>query len=99
MKVRFSEEALRDLRRIGDYIAKDSPLRGREFVSELRSRAMQLAENPLAFPLVPRYEHSGIRRRVFRSYLIFYLVEGDIVYIVHILHGAQDYEAILFPDA
>jgi toxin ParE1/3/4 len=99
VKVRFSDEALRDLRRIGDYIARDSPLRAREFVRGLRSRAMQLSENPLAFPLVPRHEHSGIRRRVFRNYLIFYLIEGEIVYIVHILHGAQDYESILFPDA
>ena len=51
MKVSFSQEALRDLRRIGDYIAADSPLRAREFVRDLRSRAMQLAKNPLAFPL------------------------------------------------
>jgi addiction module RelE/StbE family toxin len=99
VKVRFSREARRDLRRIGDYIAQDSPLRARQFVRELRSRAMQLAENPLAFPLVPRHEHNGIRRRVFRDYLIFYLIEGEIVHIVHIQHGAQDYEAILFPDA
>jgi addiction module RelE/StbE family toxin len=99
VKVRFSEAALRDLRRIGDYIAEDSPLRAREFVRELRSRAMHLAENPLAFPLVRRHEHSDIRRHVFRNYLIFYLVKGQIVHIVHILHGAQDYESILFPDA
>jgi plasmid stabilization system protein ParE len=58
---------------------------------------MQLADNPLAYPLVPRHEQSGIRRRVFRNYLIFYQLEVDIVQIVHILHGAQNYEAILFP--
>ena len=32
------------------------------------------------------------------NYLIFYLLEADTVHIVHILHGAQDYEALLFPD-
>ena len=62
------------------------------------ARAMRLGDNPLAFPLVPRHEHGGIRRRVFGNYLIFYLVEADTVHIVHILHGAQDYEALLFPD-
>ena len=98
MKVRFSDQALGDLRRIGDYIALDSPLRARDFVRELRERAMQLGGNPLAFPLVPRHEHSGIRRRVFRDYLIFYQVEADTVSIVHILHGAQDYETLLFSD-
>jgi addiction module RelE/StbE family toxin len=96
VKVRFSDAALRDLRRIGDYIAQDSPLRARDFVRALRERAVQLADNPLAFPLVPRHERSNIRRRVFRGYLIFYQVEADIVSIVRCLHGAQDYEAILF---
>jgi plasmid stabilization system protein ParE len=71
VKVRFSDEARDDLRRIGDYIARESPVRARDFVRELRQRAMQLADNPLAFALVPRHEHSGIRRRVFRNYLIF----------------------------
>ena len=76
MKVRLSDEARADLRRIGDFTARDSPQRAQEFVRELRRRAMQLGENPLAFPLVPRHEHSGIRRRVFRNYLIFYLVKA-----------------------
>jgi toxin ParE1/3/4 len=49
VKVRFSDEALRDLRGIGDYIAKDNPLRARDFVRELRHRAIQLADNPLAY--------------------------------------------------
>ena len=53
---------------------------------------------PSAFPLVPRYEHRGIRLRVSGNYLIFYRVEVDRVVIVRILHGARDYEAVLFPE-
>jgi len=49
-----------------------------------------------AFPLLGRSD-SGIRRRVYGRYLIFYRIEEDTVQIVHILHGAMDYEAILFP--
>jgi plasmid stabilization system protein ParE len=41
VKVRFSDAALDDLRRIGDYIAQDSPLRARDFVRALRTRAEQ----------------------------------------------------------
>jgi toxin ParE1/3/4 len=98
VKVRFSDAALGDLRRIGDYIAQDSPLRAIDFVRALRERATQIAGNPLAFPLVPRHERRGFRRRVFRGYLIFYRVEADAISIVRILHGAQDYEAVLFAD-
>jgi plasmid stabilization system protein ParE len=67
-------------------------------VRELRAKAQQLGDMPRTFPLVPRYEHHGIRRRPFGEYLIFYRVEEDRVAIVHILHGARDYEALLFPE-
>ena len=48
---------------------------------------------------MPRYEHWGIRRCVHGNYLIFYRVREDAVDIVHVLHGAMDYESMLFPDA
>jgi toxin ParE1/3/4 len=51
-----------------------------------------------AIPLVPRYEHLGIRRRPFGNYLIFYRIGADAIEVVHILHGARDYEPLLFPE-
>jgi plasmid stabilization system protein ParE len=97
VKVVFSDEARGDLQRIADHIAKDSPRRALVFVRKLRDQAQKLAHMPLAFAVLPRFEHKGIRRRVYRDYLIFYRVEADQVYRVHILHGAQDYESLLFP--
>ena len=96
MKVAFSDHARAGLLAIGDYIAKDSPRRAWEFIEKLEHEARQIGEMPDAFPLVPRYEQYGIRRRPFGDYLIFYRVGDDGVYIVHILHGAMDYEALLF---
>jgi toxin ParE1/3/4 len=52
---------------------------------------------PRAYPLVPRYEKFGIRRTVYRDYLIFYRVHEQSVEIVHIFQGARDYETLLFP--
>ncbi|MGI8839586.1 MAG: type II toxin-antitoxin system RelE/ParE family toxin [Caulobacteraceae bacterium] len=69
------------------------------FVDELREKATSLAGARLAFPLVPRFEHQGIRRRVHGDYLIFYRVGEARIEILHILHGARDYEALLFPDS
>jgi plasmid stabilization system protein ParE len=34
---------------------------------------------------------------VHADYLIFYRVGAELVEVIHILHGAQDYEALLFP--
>ena len=98
MRVVLTDEALRDLEEIGDYIARDSPVRARTFVGELLLSAQRISEIPQGFPLVPRYERHGVRRRVHGAYLIFYRVEESRVSILHILHGARDYEALLFPD-
>ncbi len=53
---------------------------------------------PSAFPLVPRYEQHGIRRRPYGRYLIFYRIEDDRVSILHFLRGAIDYEPLLFSE-
>ena len=98
MRVVFAKAAEADLEEIGDYIARDNARRALTFVRELRAKAQDIGSMPRAFPLVPRYEHRGIRRRPYGKYLIFYRVEDDRVSIVHILHGARDYEALLFPE-
>ncbi|WP_370677687.1 type II toxin-antitoxin system RelE/ParE family toxin [Pleomorphomonas sp. PLEO] len=98
MIVVITGEAEANLEQIGDWIAEDNPLRAVTFVQTLRDKCLALAEVPLGFPLEPRYELSGIRRRPFRDYLIFYRVRGDALEILHVLHAAQDYERILFPD-
>jgi toxin ParE1/3/4 len=94
----ITNEAEADLERIGDYIAEDSPSRAVTFTRELRQRAEALADMPKAFPLVPRHEHTGVRRRVHGAYLIFYRVGATTVEVIHILHGAMDYEPLLFPE-
>jgi len=97
MIVHLTAEAEYDLEAIGDYIARDNPKRALSFLQELRSKCLGLADMPERFPLVPRYETVGMRRRVHKDYLIFYRVEQEKVVIIHILHGAQNYSTILFP--
>lgn len=99
MIVVYADEAEADLEGIGDYIAADSPARALSFVLEISERCEDLAVMANAFPLVPRYEHTNVRRRPFRNYLIFYRIAADRVDILHILNSAQDFETILFGDA
>jgi len=98
MKVVITADALADLEQIGDYIDRNNPERARTFVAELVAKARSLADSPEAFPLVPRYAGYGVRRRVQGAYLIFYRVEESRVAVLHILHGARDYDALLFPE-
>jgi plasmid stabilization system protein ParE len=96
MIVVLTETAIEDLVSIGRHIAGHNPQRAETFVADLKSRCHQLATMPKAFALVPRHEDTGIRRRPYKNYLIFYRAAGDSIEILHVLHGAQDYESILF---
>jgi plasmid stabilization system protein ParE len=94
----FTSQAETDLEVIGDHITLDSPFRAMTFIQELRGSCMELLAMSERNPLLERYRSSGIRRRVHGSYLIFYRVKADTVEILHILHGAMNHEAILFPE-
>jgi hypothetical protein len=52
--------------------------------------------NSGAFPAVPHRRNKDIRRRVHGNYLIFYRIGAEQVDVMHVIHGAQDYEAWLF---
>jgi len=92
-------EAQADLASIGDYIASHNPDRAISFIQELREACGSILSAPHGYPLVPNFAQYGIRRKVHGSSLIFYRTTDAAVEIIHILHGARDYEAILFPAA
>lgn len=94
VRITFAAEA--DLEAIADWIARDSPSRVMTFVAELREACMTLAGLPEGYALVPRYEASGVRRRVHGNYLIFYRIGDDAIDVLHVLHGARNDESILF---
>ena len=98
MIVVIAAEAEADLEQITAYVAEQSPRSALNLMCELRERCESLPDAPRGYPLVPRYEHLGIRRRPFGRFLIFYRISGDTIEVIHILHGARDYEPLLFPE-
>lgn len=98
MIVTIAAEPEADLAQIATYVAEQSPRSALKLVRELRERCESLLDAPRGYPLVPRYEHLGIRRRSFGRFLIFYRVGQDTIEVIHILHGARDYESLLFPE-
>jgi toxin ParE1/3/4 len=87
-----------DPEEIATYVAEQSSRNALNLVRELRARCQSLADAPRGYPLVPRYENVGIRRRPFGNFLIFYRVGAEAIEVIHILHGARDYERLLFPE-
>lgn len=98
MIVVITEQAEADLEGIGERIAEESPKRAVSFVRELRDACEGLGDMSKRFPLVPRFEHAGIRRRVHGDYLIFYRIGIETIDVIHVLHGAMDYEPLLLPE-
>ena len=95
MIVVLADAAEADLESIGDFIAQDSPDRAVTYVRELREACNRLGEMPRAFPLIDGYRRSGVRKRVYDDYLIFYTVTEQ-VNVVHVIHGSRDWERIVF---
>ena len=99
MKVVITAAAKADLIEISDFLGASSSGRAFTLIDELLDRCFSLSDMSRAYPLVPRYEQFGIRRRVYKDYLIFYRIHKSRIEVLHILHGARDYEALLFPDS
>jgi toxin ParE1/3/4 len=89
----LSQEAQQDISDIGDYIARDNPIRAMSFVRELRARIGQAAERPLAYE--ERVElKAGLRAARHRRYLILFRFDGDSVEVLRVLHSARDLAGI-----
>lgn len=95
MRVVLSSRALADVTRIGRFIARENPPRAVSFVAELRQVTARLADLPYGFPLVPRYERHGIRRRSWQGYGILYSVLPDRIFVHRVLGPGQDHDRAL----
>ena len=79
------------------WIARDSPRRAISYVRELRDSCHSLSVRPERFQLVDRLRSHNLRRRIHGAHIVFYRIEEARVTILRILHGARDYEPLLFP--
>lgn len=94
-RVVLSTRAHANLTTIGRFIAQDNPPHAATFVAELRKIVAGLADLPHAFPLVPRYERDGIRRRSWKGYGILYSALPDRIFAHRILGPGQDHDRAL----
>ena len=88
--VRWSAAALDDLDAIGEYVGRASPVYARSLVARLYSAAAALAEYPGLGRAVPEVEVEHVREIVREGYRLVYLVSGDGVDVLAVLHGRQD---------
>lgn len=90
-KVRLSDEALRQITAIGDYIAKNSPENARLWVVRLRMTIDTLGSFPKRHAVLYAAAEVGrdVRQTFFGVYRILYEIQGDTVYVLTVRHGAR----------
>ncbi len=87
----WTRSALRDLKRLHEYIAEDSKYYADRFILKLVSRVDVLSTFPLAGRVVPEKEDDTIRELIEGNYRMFYKIEkGNHIFILRIHHGAKN---------
>jgi toxin ParE1/3/4 len=88
MTLKWTRQALQDLRYLYDYIADDNPTAARRMVARIREAADHLRRNPyMGRPgRVPETRELAI---VGTPYIVMYRIDGMQVQIVAVIHGAR----------
>ena len=92
-ELRVSQEAIRDLDEIWDYIAGDSPARADRFVDQLVQKCREASELD-AIGRARDELHPGMLSLAFKKYVIFFTRSQPSLHAVRILHGARDIGAM-----
>jgi toxin ParE1/3/4 len=89
-RVAWTETAWRDLERVADYIAQDSPGYAAALVRRIRDRARSLDELADRGRVVPELDDPGVRELIVGSYRLIYEVSDETVHVLALVHGARD---------
>ena len=93
-RVAWTETAWRDLERIADYIAEDSPGYAAALVRHIRDQARSLEEMAERGRVVPELDQPAVRELLVGSYRLIYETDERNVYVLALVHGARDLAAL-----
>lgn len=94
-RLRWSPQAVKDLELICEYIAYDSEHYARLFARSALSLVEEIQTFPSSGRIVPEYQRSDLRERIFQNYRLVYQVSRKEIGIVAIVHGARSFKVSL----
>ncbi|MBT8365006.1 MAG: type II toxin-antitoxin system RelE/ParE family toxin [Deltaproteobacteria bacterium] len=89
MKVYWTQNAIRHLTNIYEYIALNSPTYAIRMVDRITQRSEQISTQPFSGRKVPEYEAEDIRELIEKPYRIIYRLKQDQIDVLAVIHGAQ----------
>ena len=95
----WTEPARADLDEIAEYIASDNS----DAASRLIRKILETVERLGAYPKSGRYlpelgKGSAYREVIVGSYRVFYCLENDYVYVLHVMRGERSLRIFLLED-
>jgi toxin ParE1/3/4 len=89
MRVHWTENAIRHLVNIYEYIAFNSPTFAKRVVDKITRRSEQIADHPFSGRKVPEYETDDVRELIETPYRIIYRIKSDQIDVLAVIHGAR----------
>ena len=96
-RIVWADPAIQDLDAIADYIALDKPEAAQRLVYQALAAVARLQKFPRMGSLPAELRGLPYRQLVVPPCRVFYRIEKNAVYIVHILRGEQLVRRELFP--
>lgn len=90
MKAVWTNEVVRDLDRIRQFLNVVNPQAASLAVASLRQAPRRLLEYPRLGLRLEEFEHHEVRRLIVGNYELRYQIIGDVVSILRISHGREN---------
>ena len=91
-KVIWTMRAYKDLQKIVEYIAEDSPYYGLVFYEDVMDKAQTLEKFPHRGRVVPEMGDPDMRELFIHRYRLIYKITRESVIITTLIHGARDFK-------
>jgi addiction module RelE/StbE family toxin len=92
--VRWTEQAVADLRSIREFIERDSPRYGRLVAERLYDATSQLELFPRSGRVVPELSRDDVRELIVGDYRIVYRLDNDVAVLLTVFRGSRLLPAI-----
>lgn len=89
MRVHWTNNALKHLLDIYEYISQNSPFYAQRIVDRLTKRSEQIASFPMSGRNVPEYLAEDVRELIEKPYRIIYRIKPDQIDVLAVVHGAR----------
>ena len=93
--VRWTDQAVDDLRAIREFIERDSPRYGRLVAERLFDATQPLEVFPFSGRIVPELGREDVREIVLGEYRIVYRIEGEIALLITVFRSSRIFPTTL----